>query len=297
MPRRRDPPRFPGVGSRGCGWGLHGGVQNSVVRTGGGTYTAVEITMPTGAATAPAAIADAPGANQSLGSADPLHHTTTLTPPATLLPGALRTLDIEQIIYPDPNIAPLFLPRVRQVFLSMNDAYVFYKDYAKIAGFSLRTARTSKKTSHWVCSREGWHESKKGEVPNKTEKGSKRCCCPAYVKVKEDKKQKMWYFDHVQEAHNHKLEPSPRMTRYMHAHKNMEEGMCDIFNIMTRNGVAHQAALNVMADMYDGRHMWGFTEKDVKNMKAEKARVERDDDLNKLLQFFRDCKANNEYFY
>ena len=52
----------------------------------------------------------------------------------------------------------------------------------------------------------------------------------------------------MHEAHNHKLEPSPRMTRYMHAHKNMEEGMCDIFNIMTRNGVPHQAALNVMED-------------------------------------------------
>ena len=50
----------------------------------------------------------------------------------------------------------------------------------------------------------------------------------------------------------HKLKPSPRMTRYMHAHKNMEEGMCDIFNIVTRTWVPHQAALNVMADLYDG---------------------------------------------
>ena len=56
------------------------------------------------------------------------------------------------------------------------------------------------------------------------------------------------------------------MTRYMHAHKNMEEGMYNIFKIMTRNGVPHQAALNVMADLYDGRHMWGFTVKDIKNM-------------------------------
>jgi len=101
---------------------------------------------------------------------------------------------------------------------------------------------------------------------------------------------------------------------------------------MTRNGAPHQAALNVMADLYDGRHMWGFTEKDIKNMlvvliffppylncnipvldffyitdafflkkkacrKAEKVREERDDDLNKLLQFFRECKENNEHFY
>ena len=88
----------------------------------------------------------------------------------------------------DPNIAPVFVPRVKQVFPTKNDAYMFYRDYAKLAGFSIRTARTSKETNHWVCSREGWHEGKKGEEPNKTEKGSKRCGCPAYVKVKHDKK-------------------------------------------------------------------------------------------------------------
>jgi hypothetical protein len=37
---------------------------------------------------------------------------------------------------------------------------------------------------------------------------------------------------------------------------------------MTTNGVARQAALNVMADLYDGRHMWGFIEKDIKNMQV-----------------------------
>ena len=30
---------------------------------------------------------------------------------------------------------------------------------------------------------------------------------------------------------------------------------------------------------------------------AEKVREERDDDLNKLLQYFRECKENNEHFY
>jgi len=166
----------------------------------------------------------------------------------------------------ESTIPAVLVPRVRQQFSTKNDAYIFYKDYAKLAGFSLRIVRTSKETNHWVCNREGKHESKNKEEEAKTEKGSRRCGCPAYVKVKKDGKHNFWFFDHVQEAHNHKLEPSPRMTRYKHAHKNMAEGMSDLFNIMTRNGVPHQAALNVMADLYDGRHMWGFTEKDIKNM-------------------------------
>ena len=60
----------------------------------------------------------------------------------------------------DPNIAPVFVPRVKQVFPTKNDAYMFYRDYAKLARFSIRTARTGKETNHWVCSREGWHEGK-----------------------------------------------------------------------------------------------------------------------------------------
>ena len=45
----------------------------------------------------------------------------------------------------DPNIAPVFVPIVRQVFPTKDDAYMFYRDYARLAGFSLKTARTSKK--------------------------------------------------------------------------------------------------------------------------------------------------------
>jgi hypothetical protein len=82
----------------------------------------------------------------------------------------------------------VFVPRVGHQFSRKDDAYLFYKDYAKRVGFSLRTARTSKETSHCVCNSEGWHDSLEKEEQAKIEKGSKRCGCPAYVKVKKDVK-------------------------------------------------------------------------------------------------------------
>jgi hypothetical protein len=75
-----------------------------------------------------------------------------------------------------------------------------------------------------------------------------RIGCPAYAKVKEDKKRKIWYFDRIGEAHNHKLQPSARMVRYMHAHKQREAAMDDLFAIMSRSGVPNQAAMNVMSE-------------------------------------------------
>uniref|UniRef100_K3YYZ3 Uncharacterized protein n=1 Tax=Setaria italica TaxID=4555 RepID=K3YYZ3_SETIT len=71
--------------------------------------------------------------------------------------------------------------------------------------------------------------------------------------------------------------------------------MDDLFAIMSRNGVAHQATMNGMSELFGGRQNWPFIEKDVKNMNAEQAREGRDGDLGKLFQFFRECKVNNDF--
>ena len=166
----------------------------------------------------------------------------------------------------DPNILDVFIPRVRQTFETKKEAYEFYCDYARLAGFSVWVKRTSKETADWVCNREGFLKTNKENNEPQIEKTSKRVGCPAYAKVKQDKKANQWYFDHVEEAHNHKLHPSPRMVRYMHIHKQRDAALDDLFAIMARNGVAHQAAMNVMSELYGGHQNWPFTEKDVKNM-------------------------------
>jgi hypothetical protein len=131
----------------------------------------------------------------------------------------------------------VFVPRARQEFDSMEAAHQFYLDYAKITGFSVRTMRTSKETKHWVCNRQGFMKPGKENEEAHTDKRSMRIGCPAYAQVKEDIKHKIWYFDRIGEAHNHKLQPSARMVRYMHAHKQREAAMDDLFAIMSRSSV------------------------------------------------------------
>jgi len=170
-----------------------------------------------------------------------------------------------RVVLQDANILDVFVPRVQQTFDTKEEAYLFYLDYAKLAGFSVRTKRTSKETTHWVCNREGFLKPGQENEEPMTNKTSMRIGCPAYVKVKEDKKRNIWYFHHVQEAHNHKLEPSPRMVRYMHSHKKREAALDDLFAIMSKSGVPTQAAMNVMSELFGGRQNWPFTEKDVHN--------------------------------
>jgi hypothetical protein len=166
----------------------------------------------------------------------------------------------------DANILDVFVTRARQEFDSIEAAHQFYLDYAKMAGFSVRTMRTSKETKHWVCNRQGFMKPGKENEEPQTDKRSMRIGCPTYAKVKEDKKHKIWYFDRIGEAHNHKLQPSVRIVRYMHAHKQREAAMDDLFAIMSRSGVPNQVAMNVMSELYAGCQNWPFTEKDIQNM-------------------------------
>jgi hypothetical protein len=50
-----------------------------------------------------------------------------------------------RVVLQDANILDVFVPRVRQTFDTREETYLFYLDYAKLAGFSVRTKRLVKK--------------------------------------------------------------------------------------------------------------------------------------------------------
>ncbi|CAD6342712.1 unnamed protein product [Miscanthus lutarioriparius] len=64
-----------------------------------------------------------------------------------------------------------------------------------------------------------------------------------------------------------------------------------------RCDVPLNATVNVLSDIYGGRQNFTFTERDLKNRKAAVAKAERENDIPKLLEFFKEMKAHNEYFY
>jgi hypothetical protein len=130
-------------------------------------------------------------------------------------------------------------------FDDLDEAYEFYYDYAKLAGFDVRKGRKRTQVSWYMCNKEGFWESK--SVDKQTEKGSIRVGCKTEVKVKLDTKGNYWYYDIVTLIHNHKLHPESQMVRFMRSHKNMEDGIKNLMNMMTRVGVQHQAQMNVMS--------------------------------------------------
>jgi hypothetical protein len=145
----------------------------------------------------------------------------------------------------------------------LDDAYDFYCDYAKMAGFDVRKGRKSPQVQWFYCNKQGFSGTK--GTNKQTEKGSMRIGCKGHVKVKLDPRESCWFFDIVDMKHNHQLHLEKQMTHFMCTHKSMEDGVKNLMDVMTRAGVHHQAQMNVMLKLYGGRDNWTFTERDLRN--------------------------------
>ncbi|TVU13341.1 hypothetical protein EJB05_40393, partial [Eragrostis curvula] len=189
------------------------------------------------------------------------------------------------------------VPNEEKRFATGDEAYDFYCYYASKAGFSVRITKTRDSVLELSCKKQGKWEFYKPGQDRVREKMSMRCACKAFVKVKWNKKKDYWFFERIRMEHNHPLHPSPTQTQFMHAHKNKDPVMMEFVDQLYRANVNHNSTVNVLSEIHGGRQNLPFTEMDLKNRRAAAARAERENDIPKLLEFFKEMKAQNEYFY
>ncbi|XP_072151368.1 protein FAR1-RELATED SEQUENCE 5-like [Setaria viridis] len=210
----------------------------------------------------------------------------------------MATPDPERTYLHDPLLPETIVPTEELHFDSRDEAKEFYKFYAGKAGFDVRITKTSRKTVlELSCNRQGhWDYYKPGEE-RVHEKMSMRCGCKAFVKIKWNQKKDYWFFERIRLEHNHPLHPSPTVTQFLRIQKDKDPIVKGIVDQMHRCDASHNTTVNVLAELYGGRQNFTFTKMDLRNRKAAIAREERENDIPKLLEFFREMKAHNEYFY
>lgn len=64
-----------------------------------------------------------------------------------------------------------------------------------------------------------------------------------------------------------------------------------IVDKMQHADASHNTTVNYLSDMYGGVQNFTFTERDLKNRRAASARSERENDIPKLMEFFKEMKA------
>ncbi|CAM0150130.1 unnamed protein product [Urochloa decumbens] len=209
----------------------------------------------------------------------------------------MATPDPDRTYMHDPLIPETIVPNEEQRFASRDEAEKFFNLYACTAGFDVRITKTRKTLRELSCNKQGHHEFYKPDEDRVREKMSGRCECKAFVKIKWNQKKDYWFFERVRLEHNHQLNPSPSVKQFLRTQKNKDPIVMEIVDQMHRCDASHNTTVNVLSEIFRGRQNFTFNEMDLKNRKAAAAREERENDIPKLLEFFKEMKAQNEYFY
>ncbi|GJN13728.1 hypothetical protein PR202_gb00466 [Eleusine coracana subsp. coracana] len=117
------------------------------------------------------------------------------TPPATINSDEMATPDPQQTYTHPHDINPEIVPRVGMVFSSEEQAKLFYKRYAREAGFPMKLSRTKKSVREICCSRIGKGEYYLGDEEERQRNNtSKKSGCKAYIKLHRDRDENWCYF-------------------------------------------------------------------------------------------------------
>ncbi|CAO2152206.1 unnamed protein product [Urochloa humidicola] len=224
-----------------------------------------------------------------------------MTPPVCVAPEKMITLDATQTFSHNENLDQRFVPDFEMDFDKLEDAYEFYRRYAELAGFNIkRNRKRDKKDSEgqeFCCTDEGKHKTKVADVDRQRDKTSKRSGCKAMVEARTAGIGGRAFFTRIVLEHNHRLVPTPSMTKRMRAHKKQDPAVNQLVATMHEGHVSHTSVMRVLRKIAGGSENLHITERDIQNRRAALVREERVDDIPKLQAFFRECKLNNPQFF
>ncbi|MED6116105.1 hypothetical protein PIB30_117534 [Stylosanthes scabra] len=187
-------------------------------------------------------------------------------------------------------------------FHTLEDAFAFYKEYAKRVGFSTKIRNTNRcketkeiKNQLITCNREGKWTS---EIPC-VEKTNPMCGvnCPARIYVHIVKKTLRWCILKVVLNHSHPC--CPDESQMLPQHRELSMQVCRTIEINEEAGIKPNQTYKALVAASGGHNELGFIEKDVRNFITRDIRnVSEDQDANELGGYlYRMKEQNKDFFY
>ncbi|XP_010689388.2 protein FAR1-RELATED SEQUENCE 11-like isoform X2 [Beta vulgaris subsp. vulgaris] len=216
----------------------------------------------------------------------------------------VQLLDNEEETIPEQlNLEPF----VGQTFQSEEEARVFYDNYARLHGFSIKRDRTKKKDGKMVRRDFYCHRSRtqplKNLDPNKEQRNrvSTKCNCNAHLRVKLRRNNEIfpeeWHVTTFTQEHNHPL-LSRSQVRFLPANRMISQEDEKRILLLKEAGLAVRQIIRVLELEKDVEHgELPFLEKDIRNLFTRVKKTVSGDDVANLLQYFKSCKEENSNFH
>ncbi|XP_074560767.1 protein FAR1-RELATED SEQUENCE 5-like [Curcuma longa] len=196
-------------------------------------------------------------------------------------------------------------------FTSLEEAFAFYNQYAREAGFSARinNSKRDRVTNEviwktFVCFKQGLTDDQrnkqtKGEgVQQRKERqrGEVRTGCKSMISLVKNQTGSNWKVATFVESHNHPLS-TPSKVHLLRSHRNVSAAKKKLTQQFSEANVPTCQQMRILEIEYGGPELVGCTERDIRNYEQELREKEKGIDAETLIELFACEKEKNCGFF
>ncbi|KAG8365107.1 hypothetical protein BUALT_Bualt18G0069900 [Buddleja alternifolia] len=195
------------------------------------------------------------------------------------------------------------IPKIGMEFESENEAYNFYNEYARLAGFGIRRHYVHTDNMGnivdriFCCACQGHREKDKRDVNVKSHRPETRTGCAAMMKIHCHRTAKYNVVDFIAHHNGHDL-VSPTKTHLLRSHRRITVGQASQADDIEMSGITPKAGFHLMARQVGGRANVGFIFEDYKNYLRSKRTVEmKIGDTGGVLEYLQQRQLDDPNFF
>ena len=202
-------------------------------------------------------------------------------------------------------------PEIGMKFASIDDAFEFYNQYAREAGFSARISNSKKNKmtnevvwKQFVCFKAGQTDearsknraSSSGGPIKKRARGEVRTDCKAKISIVKQQTGPYWSISLFTEGHNHDLS-TPSKVHLLRSHRSVSAAKRVLTQQFSEANIPTCQQMQLMEIEHGGPESVGCTERDIRNLERDMRDEQKGIDAETLVEFFTSEKEKNSSFF
>jgi hypothetical protein len=130
---------------------------------------------------------------------------------------------------------------------------------------------------------------------NRTKSKTKQCNCRAMIRLHRTEDDG-WFISSFIKEHNHELSATDAEKKEWKSHRNIDQGSKDMIKYLRDCNVSLSKVHCIMGNMFGSMENIPFTRRSLRTICAQIAREQRDDDIKKTLEIFRQMRSEDPGF-
>ncbi|XP_042009035.1 protein FAR1-RELATED SEQUENCE 5-like [Salvia splendens] len=200
-------------------------------------------------------------------------------------------------------------PQIGMKFASIDDAFEFYNQYAREAGFSARISNSKKNKMNevvwkqFVCFKAGQtdevhskNRASSGGPIKKRARGEVRTDCKAKISIVKQQTGPYWSISLFSEGHNHGLS-TPSKVHLLRSHRSVSAAKRVLTQQFSEANIPTFQQMQLMEIEHGGPESVSCTERDIRNLERDMRDEQKGIDAETLVEFFTSKREKNSSFF